>query len=242
MTDAAADRGRAPEHRADDHRPDDHLADGQRPDAAREVERIVAAYPDGREARQAVDHLQTVGFRDGDVHLDDDRDRLLLADGDRQIDEAADTVAVMSGGLTTRSQTRGALFGSVIGGTVGFVLSVPFWLIPIDVAGWLRIVAWAAVGTIAGSTIGFVYGGARLPQRRGEHTDTPVGTTVSADVRTDAEAALARSILSEQARRRADARATQGTVPPDPSAGRAAAPRRPAATAGDETGTGTSRG
>ena len=242
MTDPAAHRGHAAaEHRADGPPPVGHRADHGRPAPGREPERIVAAYPDGREARHAVDQLQTVGFHDGDVHLDDDGDRLVLVDGDRQIDEAGDTVAAMSGGLTTRSQTRGALIGAVIGGAVGFVLSIPFWLIPIDVAGWLRIVACAAVGTIACSTIGFVYDGARLPQRRGEHTDTPVGTTVSADVHTDAEAALARSILTEQARRRAEARAAEGTVPPDPSSGRATVPRRPA-TSIDEPGTGTGRG
>ncbi|MFN8040159.1 MAG: hypothetical protein U0Q07_13190 [Acidimicrobiales bacterium] len=209
------------------HDDDDRHHDAQRREDGHVVEptaaeRIVAAYPDPLEARQAMDHLETVGFQHGDVHLDDDGDRLLLVDGDRQEDEAADTVALFSGGLTTRSQTRGALVGTVLGGTLGFVASIPCWLIPIDIDVWVRILSWSAVGVLAGATIGFVYGGARLPQRRGEHTATPVGTTVSTDVHTDAEAALARSILSEQARRRADARAAEGRIPPDPSSGRPA--------------------
>lgn len=111
------------------HDDDDRHHDAQRREDGHVVEptaaeRIVAAYPDPLEARQAMDHLETVGFQHGDVHLDDDGDRLLLVDGDRQEDEAADTVALFSGGLTTRSQTRGALVGTVLGGTLGFVASI----------------------------------------------------------------------------------------------------------------------
>lgn len=177
------------------------------PDTTPGGDRILGAFPDPLDGRRAVEHLEALGFSPDRVRLDDEGDRRRLVDDEHQTDEAASTVLLTAGGLTTRSQTRGAIIGTVVGAALGLLGSIPFWLTPIDVPLGMRIVAWAAVGLLAGSTVGFVYGGARLPQLRGEHTDVGPGTTVSAEAHTDAEVALARSVLSEQARRRAAAHA-----------------------------------
>lgn len=94
------------------------------------------------------------------------------------------------GVLGTNAQSKGLVFGALVGGTLGALLFLPLGFISWgdSVSSLLRFVTMAAIGALAGASVGAVYWGGRLPELEGETVsadNTPGGGTSMRDPRTD---------------------------------------------------------
>lgn len=149
---------------------------------------------DRRSLRDALDgRIDTATASDHPrAHADSDRPTddpgVLQQETFREIDGAVagPGVPVMSAPMW-----KGLVVGSVGGGVLGALLLAPMaFLVEMgDLALWARLLIVAAIGAVAGGTIGSHYWGGRLPELSGESLDadnTPSAGSSLADPHTDA--------------------------------------------------------
>lgn len=82
----------------------------------------------------------------------------------------------------TDAQTKGLVFGSIVGGAIGALLFLPLAFIPVDLPFLLRLLIAVVAGALAGGTGLSLYLGGRQPELEGETIDAngrpSVGTTM----------------------------------------------------------------
>lgn len=150
-----------------------------RPAAQGAGETVVGTFPDEASARRAVERLTSGGIAADRIVVGARADQLVATQS-----EERETVGEMVAGpsiVATKGQTKWFSVGTVVGGAIGTVLGVVLAFIPIGGFSFIsRLIAAAAVGMTAGSTIGFLIGGGFGPQLSGE-TQAPAaqrGVTV----------------------------------------------------------------
>lgn len=119
-----------------------------------------------------------------------------------EIDESA---AIISVGVVSGPNLRGALVWGIVGLVVGAALAVPFTLVVDDTGAprWVFAVAFAAAGALGLSSATFLLGAGRQAVKEGE--TTPADPTAVVRVDTDADHAdEVIELLIEESARRAD--------------------------------------
>lgn len=184
---------------------------------------IVAAFPDEQRARTALESLTKRGVRKSHLKLVSPRsnDPARVAEmGAEMQEEVVEGVGGPGVGFMTPSQARGAFPGALLGGLVGLAVG----LIAGAAWGWLTDSAISPIGRVAivavsfivaGSTIGFIAGGALNPRAEGRRK--PGGmlderrlagerdALVAVHVSGDDEAQLAEKVLRAAGATRIDA-------------------------------------
>jgi len=138
--------------------------------------RLVALFADDAEAEAAVRGLVDAGIEPGAIRVGDERDRIGALQGEMRAEVGG------AGRTTTRptkESARGAGAGTLVFGAVGAVLALPlalllFGSLPLG-AGLL---AAALVGAAAGSTVGFILGGAETEKGAEREPAAERGVTV----------------------------------------------------------------
>ncbi len=211
---------------------------------AREHE-IVAAFPDERRARRAVESLTRRGVRKSHLRLVSPMSKDPTRVGEMQAEmqeEVAEGVGGPGVGFMTPSQAKGAFLGAILGGFIGLVLGLIGgamwgWLVDAAISPTGRLAIVAISTMIAGGTIGFIAGGALMPRAEGRRK--PGGmlderrlagerdTLVAVHVSDEDEAHVAEEVLKDAGATRIDAIDDEGApLPPQHEHPRPADPPR----------------
>jgi hypothetical protein len=192
---------------------------------------IVAAFADESRARRAVDSLTRRGVNKSHLRLvpPTTNDPARVGEMQAEMREEAEGL----GGpafFMTPDQAKGAIPGIVLGGLIGLVIGLVGgamwgWLVDsaISPVGRLAIVAVSCM--VAGSTIGFIAGGAVVPRVEGRAKPSRMlderrlagerDTLVAVHVTDEDEAHLAEEVLKDAGATRIDALDDEGTpLPP----------------------------
>ena len=162
----------------------DHvLATFTRPPRAQEV------------ARRAQGEFPDHHVRLGDV--DDDLDALVLA----QRAELDQSIPMISGGIFTGPQARGAIKWGLIGIVVGAVLAAPVALLVDAGPVWLLALFFAMAGALGLSSATFVLGAAARAIKEGETTPLDPTAVVRVDTGADDARAIVKFMIEAGARR-----------------------------------------
>lgn len=194
---------------------------------------IVAAFPDERRARTALETLTRRGVRKSHLRLvpptSDDPTRVAEMEAEMQ-EEVAEGVGGPGIGFMTPSQAKGAFPGALLGGFVGLVVGLIAgaawgWLADSAISPMGRVAIVAVCFMVAGGTIGFIAGGALNPRAEGRRK--PGGmlderrlagerdTLVAVHVSDDDEAEIAEEVLKAAGATRIDAIDDEGApLPP----------------------------
>jgi hypothetical protein len=199
---------------------------------ARELD-IVAAFPDERHARSAVDSLTRRGVRTSHLRLVTPTSKDPTRVGEMQAEMQEEVIEGVGGpgvGFMTPGQARGAISGAMAGGFFGLVVGMIggamwawFGASAISPNGRLAIVAVSFM--VAGGTIGLIAGGALRPRAEGRSKPGDMlderrlagerDTLVAVHVTDEEEAHVAEEVLKYAGATRIDALDDEGTpLPP----------------------------
>jgi hypothetical protein len=150
-----------------------------RPGAASPPSKLRATFRTPEAAAEATRRLQEQGIAAEDIAIDatDDRQHMLVRQQQAETNDAKH-VAV---DLMSPAQAKGALLLAPIGAVAGAVIvgALGLFMTLGDFSRPASIGIFAIVGALAGSTMGFVYGGGRGPEVAGELHDPAADTTVT---------------------------------------------------------------
>jgi hypothetical protein len=195
---------------------------------------VVAAFPDTKRAKRAVERLQRSGVKMDNVRLlrpgmNRDRDRMSELRAEMQ-DEVAEGFGGPGIGFMTPSQAKGATKGIVLGTAIGVIVGAVIGVVWAFVGHsaihpLLRFVIAFVPFAVAGATAGFIAGGAMEPRAEASFDPTrDMGdarlaaerdTIVAVHVNDPAAAERAQRVMEELGAERVDAVNADGTpLPP----------------------------
>ena len=171
--------------------PEDWITGDEPRPVANAGPRLVAVYESEATARRAAAAAMQAGAAREDVRVADDLDAVVSLQGEMREEMEHTLVGPGNVGPFTKEMTKGMFIGIVAGGLIGLVVALPF--AAIGFAGWplwLRLVVVAVCGVVAGSTVGWIVGGAFAARRPEESLAAERGVTVAAPATQSIERAL----------------------------------------------------
>jgi hypothetical protein len=163
------------------------------------MDHVLATFTRPRRAQEVVRRAGSA-FRDHQVRLgdvDDDLDALVLA----QRSELGQSIPMVSAGIFTGAQARGAIKWGLIGLVVGALLAAPVALLVHAGPVWLLALFFAAAGALGLSSATFVLGAAARAIKEGETTPLDPTAVVRVDTGPDEAHAILEFMVEAGARR-----------------------------------------
>jgi hypothetical protein len=157
-----------------------------------ERRQVIAVYRDEQQARRVVDALERDAVA-GEVHIGEQADEQQALRNEMQEEMEHTVVGPGNVGPFTKEAAKGAGVGTMGAAVFGALAALPFGLLEFGPTLWQRFLVAAAVGAVAGATVGFVAGGGLAAVGPAEPLAAERGVTVAVTVpRGDATEQVAR--------------------------------------------------
>ncbi|MGH8902548.1 MAG: YrzE family protein [Egibacteraceae bacterium] len=176
--------------------------------AERQGRHLLGVFRDRATAESAADEARAAGVDDGQIHVQRREDEIASLRAEMRAELEDSWFSPQAGFILAKETAKGAVVAILLMGAVGAVLgAVLAFVFPAGLSLWVRLLAFSALGAMAGSTAGFIVGGLAAQKGSQKRLAAERGVTV----RVENAASEVQQALSEEEPIRLDVVQADGT-------------------------------